>query len=133
MEKTATLKCRCCGNEKDISWGRSFFVSREGKEEFYNINCVEDNEAKAMGIAGFWVDKICKNCGESLRESRYIEDTTNDYTVAWMNFPKVDIIERCHACGSKDVLTLYEVITGDCAKVPCPSCREGKLEIVSIR
>lgn len=132
MEKTAVLTCKSCGIEKTITWGKGFFVTNDGREEGYEYSHMESSVREDKGISGFWVDKICKNCGKSLRESRYIEDTTNEYSVAWMSIPRVDIINKCDDCGSTDILTLYELVTGDDRKVPCSCCRQGKLEISAI-
>jgi hypothetical protein len=130
--KIAILKCTCCGNEAEVAWGKEFFVSHSGEEMLYGYPNPVSDDAKYRGISGFWVDKICKNCGDVVRESRYIEDVTNEYTDAWVNFPKVDIIEECSGCHSKDMLTLYEVIVGEEAKIPCPSCREGMFQLEKI-
>lgn len=133
MEKTAVLRCRCCGAEEVITWGKGFYVTSEGKEEVYEQTLLGTSVSVERDISGFWVDKICRNCGKNIRESRYIEDTTDEYNVAWMNFPRVDIVNMCDECGSTEILSLYELITGDDGKIPCPKCRQGRLEINNIR
>ncbi|TDT63358.1 hypothetical protein EDD71_102118 [Fonticella tunisiensis] len=132
MGKYVVLKCTSCGRESEIAWGKEFYVSSRGEEKIYGYPEPVSEEAKTRGISGFWVDKVCKSCGEVIRESRYIEDPTDEYAEAWVNFPKVDIIEECTSCHSKDILTLYEVIVGEEAKIPCSRCREGKMEIKKV-
>lgn len=127
MGKSVVLKCSSCGREVNIHWGQGFYMSANGNEAC----CGENEQNGEGGIVGFWVDKICKDCGEVLRESRYIEDTTEEYSVAWMSFPRVDIIEKCTSCESKDILTMYEVISED-VEIPCSHCNEGKLIIKSV-
>ncbi|EYE88518.1 hypothetical protein Q428_07520 [Fervidicella metallireducens AeB] len=133
MSKMAVLKCRCCGSEKTLYWGKEFYVTRDGKEEDYGYPEGINDLAKESGISGFWVDKICKNCGEVVRESRYIEDATDEYMVAWMNFPKIDIIENCVKCESKNMLSLYELLVGEDMKIPCNECGEGRMAILEIK
>lgn len=129
----AVLKCRCCGSEKTLHWGKEFYITKEGKEAAYGYPEAIENIAKESGISGFWVDKICKNCGEVIRESRYIEDTTDEYMVAWMSFPKIDIIENCSKCDSKNIFSLYELVVGEDTKIPCSECREGRMVIENIK
>lgn len=131
MGKSINLKCKCCSHEVNIQWGSEFYVSSDGGEKSLSSSGTGMENINGVGISGFWVDKICKNCGELIKESRYIEDATEEYTVAWMNFPRVDIIEACTACGSKDILTMYEIISED-AEIPCAKCREGNMLLSSI-
>ncbi|MCX7694922.1 MAG: hypothetical protein N2Z71_04325 [Caloramator sp.] len=132
MGKTVLLKCSCCGRESKVEWGREFYVDSLGREHYYNTLGNVSDEAKKRGISGFWVDKVCKNCGEVIRESRYLEDIADEHEVAWMNFPKVDIVEKCTKCGSRDIMTLYEIIIGEDKKVPCSACRDGKMKVETI-
>lgn len=132
MSKTIILKCNSCGDEKKVEWGKEFYVDNLGREHYFGDLETISQEAHKRGISGFWVDKVCKNCGEIIRESRYLEDVADEHEVAWMNFPKVDVIERCTRCGSRDIMTLYELIIGEDKKVPCSSCRDGKMKVQSI-
>lgn len=132
MGKTVLLRCNHCGRESTVEWGKEFYVDSQGREHYFgNLEAISE-EAKNRGISGFWVDKVCKNCGEVIRESRYLEDIVDEHELAWMNFPKVDIVEKCTKCGSRDVMTLYELIIGEDKKVPCSLCKDGKMKVEAI-
>ncbi|MCX7951058.1 MAG: hypothetical protein N2594_03820 [Clostridiales bacterium] len=132
MGKTVLLRCNQCGRESTVEWGKEFYVDSQGREHYFgNLEAISE-EARKRGISGFWVDKVCKNCGEVIRESRYLEDIVDEHELAWMNFPKVDIVEKCTKCGSRDVMTLYELIIGEDKKVPCSCCRDGKMKVEAI-
>jgi hypothetical protein len=130
--KSVVLKCTCCEKDTKIAWGKEFYTTCSGEELPYGYPTPVDEVAKERGIHGFWVDKICKDCGKVVRESRYIEDVADEYAQAWVQFPKVDMIEVCSGCKGSSMMSFHDLVNKKDIKIPCPSCREGNLRVEKI-
>ena len=88
-----------------------FYVDANGVEHIYGHPVCLSAEAAQAGIAGYWRDLLCWNCGRSDRESIKLGQPVREPALAWSMFPPPSLENHprlCPECGGIlcDVSTL---------------------------
>jgi hypothetical protein len=106
------LSCRdrTCRFHARIGDATEFYVDASGQEMEYGHPICHDPEAAHRGIAGYWRDLLCWNCGRQDRDSVKLHMPIRDPAMAWAVFPPPDMRAR-----------------------PCPDCKQILWDVDGLR
>jgi hypothetical protein len=96
------MSCKSCGLDVEVGNATEFFVDEDGVEKHYGHHVCVSPEAGRLGIAGYWMEQLCWNCGRLERDSIRLTEPCTDPVLAWSLFPPAgfqDHPRMCPDCG----------------------------------
>ena len=90
-----------CDFAATIGNATEFYVDPRGVERLYGHPVCLSREAEQCGIAGFWRDLLCWNCGRFDRESVKLPEADKSRATAWwtlLTLPGPPIVDHPRSC-----------------------------------
>lgn len=87
-----------CRFEARIGNATEFYVDGQGNEMPYGHTSPLSQEAAERGIAGYWRDLLCWDCGRLVRDSVKLDKPCRDSIVAWSMFPPARLDDHPRTC-----------------------------------
>jgi hypothetical protein len=93
-----------CGFSARIGNATEFYVDGEGAELPYGHPVCMSREGAVRGIAGYWRDLLCWECGHRDRESIRLGKPIREPALAWAMFPPPSLDNHPRLCPDCDGL-----------------------------